>query len=392
MRVGILAPEFIPSLGGAGIYVVNLVKELCKDKTLEIHVITPKRGTNYDKNKVLKHFNNKIYIHNISIAKDSFVYNFGFQLQIFRMLPKLQKKCHFDLIHTTGLVHMPDIFQKLRKQKIPSLVTVHTTIDSQFDYKPALKEFLKNTQPVEVLSKFIYPYIKLMQNKYIKKTKNYICVSNYVSRYIPNSKNTVIIKNGVDTKKFKPGKNNQFLFLDQVQKPKILFCGRLLYMKGVDTLISAAKEVLKNHDVHFVFAGSGRIKQTLPKEDFSLIGYIKPDEMPFLYQKADVFVLPSFVESFPYTLLEAMSSGLPVITTKVGGIPELVEHNKTGLLVEPNNVNQLIIAIEYLILNPAKRERIGRNAREHILSNYTIEKMASKTRNFYKKIVGDFSV
>ncbi len=87
MKLAFLAPEFLPYLGGVGIYSVNLVKELSKYSDLDIHVFTPARGEDYDRDSVLDYFGHRIKLHNISVASDDFVYNFAFQYQVFRQLP-----------------------------------------------------------------------------------------------------------------------------------------------------------------------------------------------------------------------------------------------------------------------------------------------------------------
>ena len=78
MRLAFLAPEFLPPLGGVGIYSVNLIKELSKYKDMDIHVFTPSRGEDYNREKVLDYFEHRIKLHNISNASDDFVYNLAF--------------------------------------------------------------------------------------------------------------------------------------------------------------------------------------------------------------------------------------------------------------------------------------------------------------------------
>src|SRR3989344_1838590 len=112
MRVAFLAPEFYPPIGGVGTYSLLLVKELSRMRGIDLHVFTPRRGDNYDPEKVLDFFNNKINLHNISEAKDTFAYNFHFQKAIGSLFGKYNERYHFDLIHSANLVHMPDIFLK----------------------------------------------------------------------------------------------------------------------------------------------------------------------------------------------------------------------------------------------------------------------------------------
>lgn len=140
MKLAFLAPEFLPPLGGVGIYSVNLVKELSKRQDLDIHVFTPARGDAYNRESVLSYFGHRIQLHNISAAHDDFAYNFAFQRQVFRDLPKYEQQYKYDLIHAANLVNMPDIFLKFHSLPVPTITTVHTTIKGQ------VQGFLKTTK------------------------------------------------------------------------------------------------------------------------------------------------------------------------------------------------------------------------------------------------------
>lgn len=385
MKLAILAPEFLPTWGGVGIYTVNLVKELAKDKSYDIHLITPKRGDEYSVHRIKKEIGN-INVHYISTANDSFIYNIKFQVAVLRDFPNLHKKYKFDMVHAMNLVHMPDIFLKFKQWNIPFITTVHTTIQTQFDYKSKPK--LSELKTSELLSKIVYPYIWLMQRKYINSSQNLICVSDYVSKYVSNSRNNQVINNGVDTRRFKPAAKNNSI-------PTILFSGRLLYLKGVHVLVKAAKQVLKSRKVKFVFAGTGNLEvwrqnfEGISKKYFDFLGYVPYDRIHKLYEKADIFILPSLTESFPLTLLEAMSSGLPCIATSVGGVPEIIKHEKNGLLIESSKVRELRHAIIRLIDDIVLRKKLGNNARNDVMEKYSVERMVENTKNYYGSILGD---
>ena len=400
MKIAFLAPEFLPTWGGVGIYSVNLVKELSKGSDIEIHVITPKRGINYDASKISEFFNDKIHIHNISNANDGFFYNFYFQLSLLKNFNSLNKKYKFDMVHAANLVHMPDIYLKFQQLKIPSLTTIHTTLKSQSHLNGQVK--LRNSavkkSAVEKLTSLYYPYIEFLERVYIKKTKNFIAVSNWVKRFIKednNTKNIRLIHNEVDVNRFspKPKKSNEFDFLKDINKPTILFSGRLLALKGLSTLISSMKKVLKKEDLYFVFAGPGNIKQWenqlkgVKKSNYKFLGYVEYEKIHYLYSMSDMFVLPSYTESFPLTVLEAMSSGLPVIASNVGGIPEMINNYEDGILVEAGNSGQLAQQITDLLDNNALRKKISINARKKVVKKFNSEIMAVKTKKFYEEVL-----
>ena len=404
LKLAFLAPEFLPTWGGVGIYSVELIKNLCQNKDIEIHVITPKRGPNYNPSKILKFFNNKITLHNISKANDDFFYNLNFQLSVLKNFQKLNKRYKFDIVHSANLVHMPDIYLKFKKLKIPSVTTVHTTLKSQSHVNGQIKlkkSYCKKTI-VEKLTCLYYPFIKFLERIYLRRTTNLITVSNWIKGFVNennNSQNIRVIHNGVDVNRFSPENNisneNKFKFLDDVNKPIILYCGRLLALKGLKTLIDSMKEILKKEDAYFVFAGSGNIKMwdkllklnNIPKKNYRFLGYVEYEKIHHLYSKADIFVLPSFTESCPLTVLEAMSNGLPVIATKVGGTAEIIRNNEDGILIEAANVNALTKNILKLLNNSTLRKRISNNARRKVKKRFNTKVMAMKTKKFYEDIL-----
>ena len=385
MKLAILAPEFVPTWGGVGIYTENLVRELSTDPTLQIHVITPKRGRNYNRGEVQESFSDNVHIHNVTTANDTFFYNFKFQAALLSALRKLHKKIGFDLIHSMNIVQMPDVYARMLPWNIPFIATAHTTIETQFDYDLNFREFVRHNTPVEMLSKLSYPYIKLMQKIYVHSSDHIIAVSNYVKKRLPEDRSTVI-HNGVDAKKFSPGKGTM---LNHIKKPKILFCGRLLYMKGIHVLLDAAQELVKKEDIHFVFAGQGDIKtlsRILP-EQTTFLGHVPYSQIDELYRSVDVFVLPSFTESFPYTLLEAMASGLPVVASAVGGIPEMVEHEKTGLLISDLNPINLKMTLQRVLRDKRLARSLSANGRKLVEKEYTTSRMAASTKKIYGQVM-----
>ena len=395
VKLAFLAPEFLPPWGGVGIYSVELIKQLSQHQDMDIHVITPRRGKGYDRRSIEKYFGDKITIHNISNANDGFFYNFYFQLAILKDFNTLNKKHHFDLMHSANLVHMPDIYLKFQKQKIPSLTTVHTTLQSQSKINGNSKLESKNRAMVEKMTSVYYPVIKTLEKAYIKRTKNFIAVSHWVSKFLsPMHKHTLeVIHNGIDTKRFSKKAKGEFTFLQDKNMPIVLYTGRLLAMKGLSTLIKAMKEVLQYTQAHFVFAGSGDKAQwnddlkTIHSEYYSFLGYVPYEKIHELYAACDIFVLPSYTESFPLSILEAMASSKPVIATTVGGIPEMIENAKNGILVEPGNEKQLAQSLILLISDPALRKKIAGQGLKQVQDNFDSKLMASKTKSFYETVL-----
>ena len=106
------------------------------------------------------------------------------------------------------------------------------------------------------------------------------------------------------------------------------------------------------------------------KDNIVFTGYYPDKKLPKLYQAADVFAFSTFYEHHPFAVLEALSTGLPVVTTMVGGIPETIENGKNGFLVEPFNPHQFADRLLYLLEHPAFAQEMGTLARKTIVEKY----------------------
>jgi glycosyltransferase involved in cell wall biosynthesis len=103
------------------------------------------------------------------------------------------------------------------------------------------------------------------------------------------------------------------------------------------------------------------------------------------YLKAvSVFVLPSIKEGLPYTILEAGMASIATVATTVGGIPEIVEDMKSGILIQPRNAKELAHAISFMIEHPEERKRYGNALRERIVEKYAFNRMIEENEGFYK--------
>jgi len=112
-------------------------------------------------------------------------------------------------------------------------------------------------------------------------------------------------------------------------------------------------------------------------------------DIPICLKCMDIYVQPSIFENIPNSLLEAMATGLPVVATNVGGIPEIVKDRETGLLVGLKDSGELVRSIETLSSNPDARREMGEKGRECVLNNFSIKKMVSGYENLYNEILGN---
>ena len=109
--------------------------------------------------------------------------------------------------------------------------------------------------------------------------------------------------------------------------------------------------------------------------------------MEKFYSAADVFLMSSLREGLPLSILEAMSSSLPVVSTKVGGIPEAVKNNRTGYLVRFGDTDGMTDKLQDLLGNDKKMEKMGRAGREKVLKSFTADKIIPQYESYYRKIM-----
>jgi glycosyltransferase involved in cell wall biosynthesis len=214
--------------------------------------------------------------------------------------------------------------------------------------------------------------------------------SNFVASYIrdqcrlPNQP-IQIIPYPVDTKEFKPAPK------DALRK-SVLFVGRVEKRKGADVLLRAIPLVLGKHpDCKFLFVGQISDELTQQVEaaptDAQFLSFKPRHELVELYQQASVCVVPSLWDNSPNVVYEAMSCGTPVVATRVGGIPELVDEGGTGLLVPPRDERALAEAISRLLDNTTECERMGNAGRHKALADWPVKKIATETLDLYSRVL-----
>ena len=177
--------------------------------------------------------------------------------------------------------------------------------------------------------------------------------------------------------------------------PKLLFVGGLGRQKGVDILLQAANLLIKRGiDFKLEIVGPGKkdFYENLARkfgiiEKLRFYGRIERDRLFNFYKEADIFVLPSRADGLNLVCMEALSFGLPVISTLVGGIPEIVDDGVTGLLVKPEDAFELAKAIEYLIRNPQVAEVMSRRGPEQIKDKFSPDKSVEKLEEIYMDLL-----
>jgi glycosyltransferase involved in cell wall biosynthesis len=162
------------------------------------------------------------------------------------------------------------------------------------------------------------------------------------------------------------------------------------HFKTQDSIVLAAPKILETFpNTKFVLVGEGKTKKRITElisqlglnSNFLLPGFV--NDVRQILSQLSIFVLASNSEGFPVSILEAMSFGIPIVTSKVGGIPELVQDGVTGILVEPNRSEVLASAIIELLANPEKANRMGEMGKLRVKKFFTIEKMMQELESHY---------
>ena len=268
------------------------------------------------------------------------------------------------------------------KLERPDVINVHTPVPGLPDIATALASripvvvnyhagsMIKGRLATDI---FIWFYEHIFMKAMLRRAKRIICSSDFVrggvmKSYLSKSRT---ITPAADHKLFYPART-------RIAEPKLLFVGSLNFSdmyKGLDTLLQAvAKLKHTTPNLKLTVVGQGDYQkqyeadaQTLGIEKLvEFAGRLEGTQLADAYRASAVFVLPSSNDSFPMVITEAMSTGLPIISTTVGGIPTLVDHGVDGLLVEPKDVAALSQAINNLLSSPIRQQKFGDAGRKKI--------------------------
>lgn len=196
--------------------------------------------------------------------------------------------------------------------------------------------------------------------------------------------NYKVIYNGVDLTLFRPT-NQEFTSMNCL---RLLYIGNINVEKGIGHLLEAVQSL--SDKVSLTMVGGGPLLEEYQKKfpETNFVGRVPRTRIPEIINNHDIFILPTFVESFPNVLLEAMACAKPVIATKVYGIPEMIENNYSGILIPPKDTSAIIEAILSLIEKPARRKELGEKALETVRQRFDQEKQLKELYSSIVKVIG----
>ena len=287
---------------------------------------------------------------------------------------------------------------------IPTVLSLHTTYALMLPYKPEWQtnRIYKRNHVDRVIKAEEWMFRNC---KYILANSKEIVaeIDRTYGTFLTNDMSRIeVIPHGLE---FDISKNQTRNFETRKNKPlKILFVGRIESRKGPDVLLqSLLHGCLANTELEVVLVGQkvdepadfniqlealvARISIERKKISVRFTGYVDDVNLATQYRNADIFIAPSRFESFGLVLIEAMAMQVPIISSAVGGILEIVEHEETGLLCSPGNPSDLAQTIDKLASSKALRMTLSINAYQKYLNVFTGKAMAKSLESYFKKVV-----
>lgn len=213
--------------------------------------------------------------------------------------------------------------------------------------------------------------------------------------FLPFVKDKIsVIHNGITPAHFAPKLELATIFGETKGKVILFSISELHPNKGIDIAIRGLSLLPRNilEKILYFVAGSGEQREALldlarkleVSQFVRFLGFIE-DASKYI-KEADIFILPSKNEAFPYVILEAGCAGVPIIATSVGGVPEVIKDMKNGILIHPNNPKEMAEAIMYLLNHTDKQREFGEEIKKTVINFFSLDKMLSETLKIYESI------
>ncbi len=415
--IRILHLSYCDRNSGAGIAAKRIHNCLCdynhKDIKSFLRVNTPVRNnsnTKSTKNSISIFYNFfKKYLERILIKFLKFDDN------VFHSISALPSFKHheinnldIDIVHIHWVQHETISIEEIGKIKVPIVWTLHDcwpfsatehyqkdNFDQRYISGYKVKNFFKLSEHIDKLCFF-------RKKLSWKNEISLIAPSKWISDCAKNSllmkdRQIVVIPNAIDTKIFKPrNKLNARKSLKLKANKKIILFGSIDGgedpRKGSDLLVDLLKFLtFDKEDIQIVIFGKKNKSQNIFKTtnyEIKNLGKINSNKkMSYIYSAADIFIIPSRIESFGQTAAEAQSCGTPVAGFDIGGLKDIIKHEENGILIEPFNSQKMALAIESLLKKEDKISKFSKASRKNTLANWAYRKVAKSHINFYKNVL-----
>jgi glycosyltransferase involved in cell wall biosynthesis len=373
MKILLVCPYFSPKIGGLENYALTLAEGLFKNGHQIIVVTT-------DQSSKKRYDTDLNGLHIIYLPATLKISNTPFNPVWFFNLRQIIRQYKPDLINAH--LPVPGIADMafLARGKTPFVPTYHAGS-------------MKKGSSLVDTALGIYERVFLKQ--LLRRSNKIICVyPRFIQTLLGEKATLTFLPPGVDVSVFKPAAQRN------ITKQTILFVGRIDHTtdwKGLRTLLGAFKIVLISRPkAQLQIVGSGDavafyqdiVRQLDITKNVVFSGILRGKELAAAYRNAATLVLPSEsdAESFGIVLIEAMACGLPVIGSRIGGIPNVIRDNENGLLVQPRNPEDLAAAITHLLSSPELAMRFRRAGLDDVQSHYTAQRLVSDTENLFQNL------
>lgn len=363
-----------PSVGGSGIVGTSVGSQLAS-RGHEVHVISYK--------KPFRPLLENIRLHLIPVKNFQPLKFTPITLTAASKIYNVVKKNDIDIINVhyaipySSAAYMAKQMCTAEGIKAPVITTVHGTDIHTIGLKKQFRDVVKFT---------------LKSSDGITAVCSYL--ANQVKRRFDFDGDIRVIYNFVDTKRFtrKPGRRLHRQITKDKDKKVILHVSNFRKIKRIDDIIEAFKEIKKAVPSKLVLVGDGPEKMGIRAKvrDCGIskdVIFLKPcKDIEKFYSMADLFMLASEREGCPLSILEAMSSKVPVVATNVGGIPEIIENGKEGFLARLGDVKEIADMSIKILSDEQLWTEMGREGRKKVLKKFTADKIIPQYESFYRKV------
>lgn len=376
MKILIFSTNYLPFIGGSELAIKEITDRL--GHRFEFDLITARHSRNLPPRERI----GNVMVYRIGLGY-SWLDKLFLPLLGARLAAKLQKKNEYDFIHSNQASY-GGIAAYRFKSKFPQI------------------PFVVNIQEGKDLNKQL-SHIRYWREKILRGADKVTVISKYLREYVKKSgvesEKIYLIPNGVDFEKF----SRQFSYgeLEELKdkfgiKPYhkvVITSSRLVRKNNIESLIEAIGKLKKENDdfkIKLIIIGDGNLRTNLESKanDLNLndnvifLGTIDHDDLPKYLSIAHVFARPSLSEGLGTAFLEAMATGIPVVGTQVGGIPDFLKDFRTGLFCtfEPKSIAN---KISLLLKDSELRKSISKNAQKIVQERYTWNIIAEEYKNIY---------
>lgn len=375
MRIVMLSTAFPPEVGGVQEHVANLGQSLAA-RGHQLKIVTVRR----DKTQNVQGTFAGLDVTRIPHLRLPKTQTAQYLSLATAQLIALRARGLADVVHYHTF--WPDAFTAFVVNRfVPTIYTVHESRFLLMAEQPKLQRRLR--MALKPFQGIIAPSTELLE----------------VARHLGVKRDqSVFVPNAVDTNKFSPevqrGSVRARYHLPS-DRALILCPRRLVPKNGVDVLVECLQYLSETEGFCLLVVGDGpersrlenRVRELRLQNSVIFAGSHGNDELPSFYADADIVAIPSLKEATSIAGLEAMASGRAVVASNVGGLPEIIQDNVTGLLTPPSDPKALASAIERLIEAPGRRRALGEAARARVEKEFSWEQVARETERAYTRAI-----